>query len=94
MSIVTDEIFSAGQTAADPNEARARVCIRFVDVLDGFGRIAELDVAYVAEVGEEVEIGIERTVQGKTVYQTTGYVPVHIVRRATRREIEEWRAAC
>lgn len=65
---------------------RARVCdddrmeIRFL-----------ADTAYIAEVCEPVTIPIERTVQGKTVYEPTGYTPVHLLRRATRAEIDEWR---
>ena len=70
------------QDAPKPaTKARTRVCeIRFLD-----------GIAHVVELCAPVLIPTERKVDGKTVFGTAGYTPVHVIRRATRDEVEAWR---
>lgn len=65
--------------------------IRFLDVVDDWGAVLAEDVPHVVTVMPEVEVPIERTVKGKTVFEVTGYVPVHVLRRATRDEVNQWK---
>lgn len=46
---------------------------------------------FVVELCDEVSIPTERKVDGKTVFGSAGYVPVHLLRRATHEELNEWR---